>query len=69
MINEKYGKKTETDFDEAQYQFFIEEYPKLRARNCELENKIITLETKIDRLESRLEFNEFIENERKREKL
>jgi hypothetical protein len=69
MIYEKYGKKTETDFDEAQYQFFIDEYPKLRARNCELEHKIITLKTKIDMLQSRLKFHEFIENERKREEL
>lgn len=65
MTTEKYGKKTQSDFDEAQYQWFIDNYPLKVIKILELENKIVSLKTKIDRLENEINFNRFIENERK----
>jgi len=64
MTLEKYGKKTETDFDESQYQFFTDNYPKLVTKNLKLENQILKLKTKIDMLEHELKHLRFIENER-----
>lgn len=66
MTIKKYGRKTESDFDEAQYQYYIDNYPLKVAKILELESKIVSLETKIDRLEHELKFNRYIEDERRK---